>query len=123
MPLQIATSDGVGHFVGNGFVCFLNARQEALWIHNVHFVPSATANVLSMSAAIRDGASFQCHPKGACTKMLGPCGWECTIVHDRGLYFLQHVPPTARKVQRGKGERGAQAHVAALRRRPGLALA
>ncbi len=75
----------------------MNSKREPLWIHQVHCVPPASVNLLSVSAAIRDGAAFQCDPKGAYVKLCGPLGWECTIVNDRGLYCLQHVLPSANK--------------------------
>jgi hypothetical protein len=96
VPLKLATTDGVGEIIATGSVCILNSRSEPLWIHQVHCVPSATLNLLSVSAAIRDGAVFHCDPKGAYTQLCGPLGWECTIVHDRGLYFLQHVLPSCK---------------------------
>ncbi len=101
LPLNLATSDGVGAIHATGSVCFQNARGEVLWLHHVHFVPSATVNLLSVSAAIRDGATFTCDPKGAYTRMTGPQGWECTVIHNRGLFFLQNVLPRATQVDNG----------------------
>lgn len=41
-----------------GSVCLLSHEGGAAWIHNVHCVPEASTNLLSVSAAVRYGFMF-----------------------------------------------------------------
>lgn len=88
VPFNLATcctTDRVGAKHATGSVCFVNARRELMWLHNVQFVPSATVNLMYVSTAIKDGAVFHCDPKGSYTRMTGPRGWECSVIHEGGL--------------------------------------
>jgi hypothetical protein len=90
-PLHLATSDAVGGIIAKGSVCLLDARGAQLWIHNVQCVPAATTNLISVTAAIRDGCQFRTDSKGAHIQMVGPAAWECDINMSKGLYYLQRI--------------------------------
>jgi transposase InsO family protein len=99
-PLHLATSDAVGGIIAKGSVCLLDARGAQLWLHNVQCVPAATTNLISVSAAIRDGCQFRTDSKGAHVQMVGPAAWECDINMSKGLYYLQRIQCRSRQVPR-----------------------
>jgi hypothetical protein len=55
-PLHLATRDAVGGIIAKGSVCLLDARGSQLWLHDVQCVPTATTNIISVTAAIKDGS-------------------------------------------------------------------
>lgn len=93
IPLHMATSDATGQIIATGSICLSSIDQQPLWLHHVHCVPSATANLISVTAAIRDGASFMTDSVGGYIGMRGPCDWNCPVEQRNGLYFLQKVNP------------------------------
>jgi len=93
ISLHMATSDATGQIIATGSLCLSSADQQPLWLHHVHCVPSATANLISVTAAIRDGATFLTDSVGGYTGMCGPCDWSCPVEQKNGLYFLQKVSP------------------------------
>ena len=99
IPLQLATSDATGGIIATGSVCLLNQQCIPLWLHHVQCVPSATTNILSVSAALRDGACFATDSMGAFTTVSGPNGWKMPIRAEKGLYYVHDclsVPPVQR---------------------------
>ena len=98
IPLHMATSDATGQIIATGSLCLSSAEQQPLWLHNVHCVPSATANLISVTAAIRDGASFVTDSVGSYTGMRGAQNWSCSVAQRNGLYFLQKVSPVRNPV-------------------------
>jgi transposase InsO family protein len=97
IPLHMATSDATGQIIATGSLCLSSAEQQPLWLHNVHCVPSATANLISVTAAIRDGASFVTDSVGSYTGMRAR-NWSCSVAQRNGLYFLQKVSPVRNPV-------------------------
>jgi transposase InsO family protein len=97
IPLHMATSDATGQIIATGSLCLSSAEQQPLWLHNVHCVPSATANLISVTAAIRDGASFVTESVGSYTGMRAQ-NWSCLVAQRNGLYFLQKVSPVRNHV-------------------------
>ena len=93
LPLHLATSDAKGGIIASGSVCLVNARHEVFWLHNVQCVPSAHTNLISVTGAIQDGASFLTDTAGGYTAMKGPEGWCGDITRARGLFFLEFVSP------------------------------
>lgn len=89
----LATSESRGHTVASGSVCLLNNEGKGLWLHNVQCVPQASTNLLSVSAAIRDGASFVPRENGSYSHLTAPNGWECSILKQFGLYVLKGIYP------------------------------
>jgi len=87
-PLHLATSDAVGGIIASGSLCLADARGRKLWLHNVQCAPAANMNLISVSAAIRDGCRFGTDPAGAHIKMTGPHAWSSPVLLKRGLYFL-----------------------------------
>jgi hypothetical protein len=90
-PLHLATSDAVGGIIAKGSVCLLDARGSQLWLHDVQCVPAATTNLISVSAAIKDGCQFRTDSRGAHVQMIGPETWACAVAMSKGLYYLQRV--------------------------------
>ena len=88
LPLHLATSDAKGGIIASGSVCLVNARHEVFWLHNVQCVPSAHTNLISVTGAIQDGASFLTDTAGGYTAMKGPEGWCGDITRARGLFFF-----------------------------------
>jgi hypothetical protein len=99
-PLHLATSDAVGGIIAKGSVCLLDARGAQLWLHDVQCVPAATTNLISVSAAIRDGCQFRTDSKGAHVLMMGPEARECEVNMSTGLYYLQRIQCRSRQVPR-----------------------
>ena len=98
IPLQMATSDATGQIIATGSLCLCSAEQQPLWLHHVHCVPAATANLISVTAAIKDGACFCFDNVGNFTGMRGPQDWFCPVVQKNGLYFLKKVSPVQNPV-------------------------
>ena len=93
-PIFLATT-AVGGTVAIGSLCLRSGNQVA-WVHNVHCDPSATQNLLSVSAAIALGFSFKTNAKGDYVSLHTPQGHFCDIEKKDGLYNLvnvQLVPP------------------------------
>jgi len=91
IPLHLATATGQGAIVATGSVCLQNSEGQWVWISNVHYAPGTTVNLLSVSAAVRDGMLFKGDHCGAPTSVVGPGGWSCPVREERGLYFLKWV--------------------------------
>ena len=92
-PLQLATSDATGGIVATGSVCLFTQQCVPLWLHHVQCVPSATTNILSVSAALRDGAQFLTDEVGAFTAVSGPNSWRAAISAENGLYYVHRATP------------------------------
>ncbi len=88
LPLHLATSDAKGGILASVSVCLLNCDKVPFWLHNVQCVPSATTNMISVSSAIRDGASFLTDPMGGDSRMLGQNGWSGSVVGEQGPYVI-----------------------------------
>jgi hypothetical protein len=100
IPLHLATSDATGGIVATGSVCLLSSKNVPLWLHHVQCVPSATFNILSVSAALRDGAVFSTGNVGAFIAVSGPNSWSTCVSAEKGLYFIHHVFPVHAAVQK-----------------------
>lgn len=96
--LQLATSESHGSIIASGSVCLVNAEGQLLWLHNVQCVPQASTNLLSVSAGVRDGIQFVPRENGTYSSLVGPMGWECSIVERYGLYVLRGIYPTKYQV-------------------------
>eukprot|EP00884_Botryococcus_braunii_P007680 jgi/Botrbrau1/16913/Bobra.0374s0003.1 len=96
--LQLATSESHGSIIASGSVCLVNAEGKLLWLHNVQCVPQASTNLLSVSAGVRDGIQFVPRENGTYSSLVGPMGWECSIVERYGLYVLRGIYPTKYQV-------------------------
>ena len=88
------TAESQGQIIATGSVCLLNGEGRGLWIHHVQCVPTASSNLLSVSAAIRDGCRLVTQEEGAYVEMLGPDDWVCRVREVHGLYVLRNVHPT-----------------------------
>lgn len=115
LPLHLATSDAKGGIIASGSVCLVNARQEVLWLHNVQCVPSAHSNLLSVTGAIQDGATFLTDHAGGYTALRGPNGWSEKISRSSGLFFVESVSPV-RWPQSGGGHTGPNAAASHVRK-------
>jgi hypothetical protein len=115
LPLHLATSDAKGGIIASGSVCLVNARQEVMWLHNVQCVPSAHSNLLSVTGAIQDGATFLTDTAGGYTALRGPDGWSGRISRSTGLFFLEVVSPV-RWQQTGSRHIGPNAAVSHFRK-------
>jgi hypothetical protein len=66
--LHLATSEASGGIVASGSVCLqCSVSQSAYvlwWLHQVQWVPEDSANMISISAAKRDGCSFVTRENG-----------------------------------------------------------
>jgi hypothetical protein len=91
IPLHLATSDATGCIIASGSVCILSPQRIPFWIHHVQCVPSATTNILSVSAALRDGAVFQTDNVGAFSYVSGPNHWRAQVTAEMGLYYIHSV--------------------------------
>jgi transposase InsO family protein len=100
IPLHLATSDATGGIVATGSVCLLSPNNVPLWLHHVQCVPSAIFNILSVSAALRDGAVFSTDNVGAFTAVSGPNQWNTSVHAEKGLYFVHHVFPVSTAVKK-----------------------
>eukprot|EP00884_Botryococcus_braunii_P012552 jgi/Botrbrau1/21298/Bobra.0184s0011.1 len=78
LPLHLATSDAKGGIIASGSVCLVNAKREVMWLHNVQCVPSAHSNLLSVTGALQDGATFLTDNAGGYTALRGCWNW-CTV--------------------------------------------
>jgi len=96
--LQLATSESHGSIIASGSVCLVNAEGQLLWLHNVQCVPQASTNLLSVSAGVRDGIQFVPRENGTYSSLVGPMGWECSVVERYGLYVLRGIYPTKYQV-------------------------
>lgn len=92
--LQLATAGSTGGIVATGSVCLLNGEGKPMWLHNVQCVPEASTNLLSVSAAIRDGLTFLANDSGAYVRVEGTDGWYCGVQETHGLYSMKSVYPT-----------------------------
>ncbi len=92
--LQLATAGAKGGIVATGSVCLLNGEGKPMWLHNVQCVPEASTNLLSVSAAIRDGLTFLVNDQGAYVRVEGADGWYCGVQETHGLYNMRSVYPT-----------------------------
>lgn len=97
-PLQLATAAAQGSIIGMGSVCLLNSEGRAAWIHNVQCVPDASSNLLSVSAAVRDGLNFVPKENGTYASVHGPDGWHCSVTERHGLFVMRGVYPTLQPV-------------------------
>jgi hypothetical protein len=88
-PIFLATN-AMGGTVATGSIC-LESGNKMLWLHNVHCDPSASQNLLSVSAAVDLGLVFQTNEKGEPVALSGPDGHFCHIVKRSGLYNLVGV--------------------------------
>lgn len=68
---------------------------KGLWMHSVQCVPQASTNLMSVSAAIRDDASFAPQDNAAYSHVTSPNGWEYRIAEQFGLYVLKRMYPTS----------------------------
>jgi hypothetical protein len=100
IPLHLATSDATGGIVATGSVCLLSPNHVPFWLHHVQCVPSATFNILSVSAALRDGEVFSTNSLGAFTAVSGPNQWSTRVHAENGLYFVHNVFPVRTAVQK-----------------------
>ena len=91
IPLHLATSDATGSIIASGSVCVLSPQGIPFWIHHVQCVPSASTNILSVSAALRDGAVFHTDSVGAFVHVSGPNSWRVSVVAETGLYYIHHL--------------------------------
>ena len=82
-PLHLATSDAVGGIIASGSLCLADARGRKLWLHNVQCAPAANMNLISVSAAIRDGCRFGTDPASAHIKVTGPHAWSSPVLLKR----------------------------------------
>ena len=71
-PIFLATS-ALGGTVATGSLCLRNGNK-VVWLHGVHCDPSATQNLLSVSAAIALGFSFETNDRGEYVALHGPDG-------------------------------------------------
>lgn len=69
--LQSATSGAQGAIIGMGSVCLLYHEGKAAWLQNVHCGPEASTNLLSVSAAVRDGFMFVPKENGTYARVEG----------------------------------------------------
>jgi hypothetical protein len=83
-PLHLASSDAVGGIIAGGSLCLADARGRKLWLHNVQCAPAANMNLISVSAAIRDGCRFGTDLAGAYIRMTGPHAWSSPVLLKRG---------------------------------------
>jgi hypothetical protein len=93
-PIYLATN-AVGGTVAIGSLCVQSGGKVA-WLHKVHCDPAASQNLLSVSAAVGLGFSFQTNEFGEPTALLDPSGVFCHIEKRGGLYNLKDiklVPP------------------------------
>lgn len=70
-PLQLATEAAQESIIKMGSICLLNSEGTAVWIHNVQCVPEASSNLLSVSAAVRDGLNFVPKDNGIYASVVG----------------------------------------------------
>lgn len=96
--LQLATSGAQGAIIAVGSICLLNHEGKAAWLHNVQCVPEASSNLLSVSAAVRDGFVFVPKDDGTFSRMEGMGEWGCNVNERHGLYVLRGVFPTLKPV-------------------------
>jgi transposase InsO family protein len=93
-PIYLATN-AVGGTVAIGSLC-VQSGDKVAWLHKVHCDPAASQNLLSVSAAVALGFSFQTNEFGEPTALLDPSGVFCHIEKRGGLYNLKDiklVPP------------------------------
>ena len=96
--LQLATAGAHGAIVATGSICLLNHEGRSAWLHNVKCVPEASSNLLSVSAAVRDGFTFVPKPNGTYCRMEGMGDWTCNVSEKHGLYVLKGVFPTLQPI-------------------------
>jgi len=108
--LHLATSEAHGNITAVGDVCLRNPGGKTLWLHQVKCVPTATANLISVSAGIRDGLSFVPRENGAYCAMVGPGGWECKVSEKHGLYMLKGSCPSIKHSNFAGHAAGAKIH-------------
>jgi hypothetical protein len=90
VPIYLATN-AVGGTVATGSLCFQSGGKIA-WLHKVHCDPVASQNLLSVSAAVALGFSFQTNDKGEPIALLTPDGEVvCRIEKNGGLYKLKDI--------------------------------
>jgi transposase InsO family protein len=95
-PIYLATN-AVGGTVAIGSLC-VQSGDKVAWLHKVHCDPAASQNLLSVSAAVALGFSFQTNEFGEPTALLDPAGVFCHIEKRGGLYNLKDirlVPPVS----------------------------
>lgn len=92
--LNLATNDAHGEITAEGDVCLRNVSGQELWLHHVKCVPGASANLLSVSAGVRDGITFVPKDNGSYCAMVGPKEWECRVAEQHGLYVLTGAHPS-----------------------------
>ena len=90
-PLHLATPDAVGGIVASGNMSLRDSLGYILYLRNVQCVPSATTNLISVSAAIRDGCHFVSDCNGAPIQLCGPGSWKSPVAVQRGLYYVQQI--------------------------------
>lgn len=92
VPLQISTSDAVLLWP---LVLFVSSMQRKSHCGSIMCTvcplqPPICSLYLQLLGMMLPST------KGAYTRISGPHGWECTIVHDGGVSFLQNVLPRAK---------------------------
>jgi GAG-pre-integrase domain len=95
-------------------VCLQGVDGTLCWLHQVQCVPDATANLISVSAAVRDGCTFETRDNGVYVAMAGGPDWRGKVVEENGLYVLRHalpvVPREALCLHAACGGRGQKGH-------------
>jgi hypothetical protein len=90
-PLGLAASDGQAMRKAQGNVCLSVDCGESILLTHVEYVPTATDNLLSVSAAIKDGCTFSVNDRGEYVAIRSKSDeFECGIESKGRLYFLSH---------------------------------
>jgi hypothetical protein len=92
IPLHMATSDATGQIIATGSLCLSSAEQQPLWLHNVHCVPSATANLISVTAAIRDRQCGKLHWDECAKLVLFSCTEKWSVFPAEGQSSQKPCP-------------------------------
>jgi transposase InsO family protein len=90
-PLSLAASDGQAMRKAQGNVCLTVEGGGSVLLTQVEYVPTATDNLLSVSAAVKDGCTFAVNNKGEYVSVSYQVNeFVCDIESKGRLYFLSH---------------------------------
>jgi hypothetical protein len=89
-PLGLAASDGQAMRKAQGNVCLSVDCGGSILLTQVEYVPTATDNLLSVSAAIKDGCTWSLNRGEYVAVRSKSDEFECGIESKGRLYFLSH---------------------------------
>ena len=95
--------------MASGNMSLRDSLGHILYLRSVQCVPSATINLISVSAAIRDGCHFVSDCNGAPIQVCGPGSWKSPVAVQRGLYYVQQIqdsrnicPPSVNQISQSQ---------------------